>query len=823
MSISASYLRFSPTAHYERPSSPANQHPNFFKSNRSSGELHADFNSNLQCNAVSRPRTKEYKEVLHNGSLPVIKWDDIVEEVDMETQTLEVYHPLSNKIIKEHIDGVRSMLRSMEEGEISVSAYDTAWVGLVKDLKGSENPQFPSSLQWIANNQLPDGSWGDSDIFLVYDRIINTLACVIALKSWNLHPDKSLLGISFMRENLSKLGGENAEHMPIGFEVAFPSLIEIAKKLGIDIPYDSPVLQDIYARRQLKLTRIPKDIMHKVPTTLLHSLEGMPDLDWQKLLQFQCTDGSLLFSPSSTAFALMQTHDHNCLNYLTNAVEKFNGGVPNVYPVDLFEHIWIVDRLQRLGISRYFKAEIEECIEYVNRYWRNIGICWARNSPIQDIDDTAMAFRLLRLHGYVVSADVFKHFESGGEFFCFVGQSNQAVTGMYNLYRASQLMFPGEKIFEHAKIFTSNFLREKRAQNQLLDKWIITKDLPGEVGYALDVPWYASLPRLETRFFLEQYGGEDDVWIGKTLYRMPLVNNNRYLELAKSDYNNCQALHQFEWRRILKWYEECGLGEFGVTESSLLVTYYLVSASIFEAERSKERMAWVKTAALMDCVTCYFDNKQFFEQHKTAFIHEFTHSSSSTTHLHYLNSRYNNEERLVGIILGTLNQLSLAALLSHGRDIHHNLHHAWEKWLLTLGEGFDGVIEGEGAAELIIHTLNSCTGRLVSDEILSNPSYQRLMEITNRVCHQLRLFHLDKGQNEDNQRSEKQLGMLLTFSEEIESDMQQLTELVLSQSDLDANIKPTFLAVAKSFYYRTHCDTRTINLHIAKVLFEKVV
>lgn len=40
-----------------------------------------------------------------------------------------------------------------------------------------------------------------------------------------------------------------------------------------------------------------------------------------------------------------------------------------------------------------------------------------------------------------------------------------------------------------------------------------------QVGYALDVPWYASLPRLETSFFLDQYGGEDDVWIGKTLYR----------------------------------------------------------------------------------------------------------------------------------------------------------------------------------------------------------------------------------------------------------------------------------------------------------------
>lgn len=137
-----------------------------------------------------------------------------------------------------------------------------------------------------------------------------------------------------------------------------------------------------------------------------------------------------------------------------------------MYPVDLFEHIWVVDRLQRLGISRYFEPEIKECIDYVNRYqytilfctfkqveefvdcdglsyplsrsmhfyfyfwflvlvfyflycglveynnicfyflryWTAEGICWARNSPVQDIDDTAMAFRLLRLHGYVVSA-----------------------------------------------------------------------------------------------------------------------------------------------------------------------------------------------------------------------------------------------------------------------------------------------------------------------------------------------------------------------------------------------------------------------------------
>ncbi|KAG5567579.1 hypothetical protein RHGRI_002949 [Rhododendron griersonianum] len=408
----------------------------------------------LRCKIASKPTTEEYKDVSQNG-LPFVKVNGIVEN---DTQVEEALEKVVSKThlylrakmicdwtqtsrnvilredweserIKQHADAIRSMLGSMGDGEISVSAYDTAWVALLEDKEGSGAPQFPSSLQWIANNQHQDGSWGDSSIFEAHDRIINTLVCVIALKSWNIHPDKSEKGLSFIKENINKLEDEDAEHMPIGFEVAFPSLIERARKLDIQVPDDSdPILQEIYARRNLKLTRIPKDIMHKVATTLLHSLEGlMHGLEWEKLLKLQCPDGSFLFSPSSTAFALMETKDDNCLRYLTTAVQKFNGGVPNVYPVDLFERMWAADRLERLGISRYFKSEIRECVDYVHRYWTEEGICWARNSVVHDIDDTSMGFRLLRLHGYPVSADVFGHFKKGDEFFCFAGQSTQAV------------------------------------------------------------------------------------------------------------------------------------------------------------------------------------------------------------------------------------------------------------------------------------------------------------------------------------------------------------------------------------------------------------
>ena len=68
------------------------------------------------------------------------------------------------------------------------------------------------------------------------------------------------------------------------------------------------------------------EMMHRIPTSILHSLEGMPVVDWQKILRLQSTDGSFLYSPSATAYALMQTGDPKCFEYIDRIVKKFNGG-----------------------------------------------------------------------------------------------------------------------------------------------------------------------------------------------------------------------------------------------------------------------------------------------------------------------------------------------------------------------------------------------------------------------------------------------------------------------------------------------------------------
>ncbi|KAI3807367.1 hypothetical protein L1987_23295 [Smallanthus sonchifolius] len=399
--------------------------------------------ANLRCKAFYKHSNKD---VLQRSELPFVE---------------------KQHAIKKYIDSIKTIFKSMDDGKISPSAYDTAWVALIEDVdEPNGGPKSPLSLQWIVNHQLPDGSWGEPFMFSAFDGLLNTLVCVIALTSWNIHPDKCGKGIKFVNENMNKLGHEKEEHMTPGFELVFPTLIELAHKLGIEVSTDFPVLNTIHARRDMKLAKIPKDILHKIPTIMLYSLEGMKDLEWDKLLKLQSENGSFLFSPAATAFAFMQTKDQKCLAYLTNLVAKFKGGVPNAYPVDMYERIWILDRLQRLGIARYFRSEIKDCLTYIYRYWDEQGIGFARNCNVPDLDDTAMSFRVLRSNGYQISTDAFQHFYKDGQFVCYPLQSIETVTVI----------------------------------------WIITKDLPGEVGYVLDVPWYASLPRLEARYYLEQYG-----------------------------------------------------------------------------------------------------------------------------------------------------------------------------------------------------------------------------------------------------------------------------------------------------------------------------
>ncbi|CAI9755594.1 unnamed protein product [Fraxinus pennsylvanica] len=760
------------------------------------------------------------EDLLHHSNqkhiLKIVSRESInlsqVYETDDDLQDEEAFEV---SVIKGHIDHIRRMLDTMGDGRTSVSPYDTAWIALIRNLHGTDLPQFPSSLQWIADNQLPDGSWGDDHFFLAYDRLLNTLACVVALRSWNIHAQKIKKGITFIKENIHKLESAEAENMTCGFEIVFPALLQRARNLGIDdIPYNAPVVKEIYAARDRKLKRIPQDVMHTLPTSLLFSLEGLQDLDWKKLLKLQTPLGSFLTSPSSTAFALMETKDDECFRYLDNIVQKMNGGAPHSYPADLFPRLWAVDRLQRLGISRFFGLQITEFLNYVYRFWTDRGIFSARYSRFYDIDDTSMGFRLLRLHGYRIDPDVFKHFKNDDKFSCYAGQMIESATPIFNLYRASQIQFPGETILEEAKKFSYSFLKEKLESNQLLDKWIISEGLSDEIRKGLEVPWYADLPRVEARFYIEHYGGETDVWIGKTLYRMPDISNNVYIDLAKLDYNSCQALHDIEWNEIQEWYANSNLQELGITKRYLLQAYFLAAATIFEPEKSNVRVAWAKSQIICKIITSYFDQENTSSEQRMAILENFR----NTIHGHKKTKSGSNKtgHGILNILLKTLDQSSTDAWGILSRDISHQLHKVWGAWLVKLDKGVK-----DEEAELLVHIINICSGHMVSEETILHPEYKRLSELTNRICQQLhrnqneKLLGIDDCSTENNS---------VKCCKETECDMQTLVELVICKSDaVNKNIKQSFLMVAKTYYYMAYFSADTVEFHISKVLFERVV
>ncbi|KAL6144886.1 hypothetical protein ACLB2K_055576 [Fragaria x ananassa] len=126
---------------------------------------------------------------------------------------------------------------------------------------------------------------------------------------------------------------------------------------------------------------------------------------------------------------------------------------------------------------------------------------------------------------------------------------------MYNLYKLSQVALPGEKFLHDTK-----FLMEKQASNELLDKWIIMKVLPREVGYAL-------------------------VFHGMQVYfdsRLKSISNNMVVEMTCGSariltlgFNNCQALLLNEWDKLQKWYGEWKFGDYGFSKKSLLITYFV--------------------------------------------------------------------------------------------------------------------------------------------------------------------------------------------------------------------------------------------------------
>ncbi|KAH9306411.1 hypothetical protein KI387_010815 [Taxus chinensis] len=570
------------------------------------------------------------------------------------------------------ISEIKDIFHSMEDGKISPSAYDTAWVARVPAIAidGShDHPLFPQTLKWICSNQLADGSWGESTVSLASDRILHTLSCLISLTIWNTGKIHVQKGLDFMRRHTQEMGKEVlANKTSKVFEMVFPAMLKEAKSLGLDV--DVTLFKPINEKRDAHL----KKILEKRPTGILYHLEGVQDVvDWKNILDLQSKDGSFLGSPASTTCVYLHTRDQKCLDFLTRLLSKYEDHVPCMYPVDICERLRAVDSVERLGIHRHFQNEIKQALDYVFRNWGERGIGFGRESLLPDINITATGLRLLRLHGYNVSSDVLKNIKTEDEEFIELC-GDGGPSDMLSLYRCSQISFPEERIMREASAFAKDYLSKCIQRNNVPRDLTVNKNLRGEIEHAVDYPWHMNLPRLIARNYMEQFGA-NDMWMGKTLYRMPNVSDEKYLQLAKLDFNRLQALHRMEIQQITRWYADNSFKQLTFTRHRPVEIYFTAAVVMFEPEYSECRIAYTKAACIAVILDDLYDAHASFEEVKL-----FTEAVKRWD-LSLLHSLPPHMKICYLGLYNTVNELGRQGMEAQGRDVLPYLRSVWEDLL----------------------------------------------------------------------------------------------------------------------------------------------
>ena len=199
-----------------------------------------------------------------------------------------------------------------------------------------------------------DGDWeahGSDD-----DDILNSLAALLAMKrngndnvSANLEAalditTRTLKATAFIQEKLQHW--TLAANTRVGFEILVPALLSMLEQENA--VFNFPRKGDLTALNETKLKTIePEPFYEKRKTALLHSLEAfVGKIDFDRV-QHHKTFGSMMGSPASTAAYLMNCSawDDDAEDYLRNAVINSTcggeGGLPSVYPSNIFELTWV--------------------------------------------------------------------------------------------------------------------------------------------------------------------------------------------------------------------------------------------------------------------------------------------------------------------------------------------------------------------------------------------------------------------------------------------------------------------------------------------------
>jgi len=163
-------------------------------------------------------------------------------------------------------EDAKELVQNLDQ-RMGPSSYDIGWMARLATTSNN-NGHWVDLLDWLLENQRPDGSWG-GEIVYYHDRIICTLIAAIALRE-NGRRQRDFIAIkraeTYLWHHLHLLTRDPFEL--VGFELIFPTLLIEAISVGLDMPTHTCGYGEI---RAAKLGLIPPALLYSPSISTVHS------------------------------------------------------------------------------------------------------------------------------------------------------------------------------------------------------------------------------------------------------------------------------------------------------------------------------------------------------------------------------------------------------------------------------------------------------------------------------------------------------------------------------------------------------------------------
>ncbi|XP_074270021.1 (3S,6E)-nerolidol synthase 1-like [Silene latifolia] len=251
------------------------------------------------------------------------------------------------------------------------------------------------------------------------------------------------------------------------------------------------------------------------------------------------------------------------------------------------EDLVMINAIQRLGLQYYFQNEISSALT------RHYEICGSGEGDY-DLHDTALSFRLLRQHGYNVSADCFSKFkDKDGN---FKQELRKDIKGLMSLYEAYHVRVPGDNILDDIGEFSGHLLR-KMTNNEASKGSIIEN--------TLSHPFHKIIPRFMALDFLQNL----EISM-KSLHNLSDESNwmKEMQYLAAIDINMAQINHQRETIQVSRWWKGLRLTEELKLARNQPAKWHMWSLTCLPSpDMAEQRVELTKAIAFVYIVDDIFD------------------------------------------------------------------------------------------------------------------------------------------------------------------------------------------------------------------------